>query len=137
MQPMHTPEDSATLPAERTRATSILKTIFSVDFHLAGDGAPAANSVALALSADGTISRALAMHALKSALSRMRTRDKENAQRPLEMLAASFVRAQATSTTETTFLDFWKDMCVLFGTKFPDYHQISNLNGVLKLLNTC
>lgn len=124
---MHAPADSTALPADHTKATATLKTIFSVDFHLAGDGAPSENSVGLALSADRSVSRALAMHALKSALSRMRTRDKDSGQGPLEMLSASFVRAQAASaqaasaraasaqaaSADATFVGFWMDMYVL------------------------
>ena len=111
MQPIHAPQDSVALPADRTQATSALKAVFSVEFHVAGDSVSPGNSVALSLSADGTMSRALAMHTLKSALTRMRSREKNSGQGPLEMLAASFARTQAASSADTEFLGFWMDMC--------------------------
>lgn len=113
MQPLHAPQDSVAIPADRTQATSTLKAIFGVEFHPVGDGAPTSDSVPLTMSADGTMSRALAMHALKSALTRMRARGKNSGQGPLEMLSASFARAQTVSDADATFVAFWMDMCAL------------------------
>lgn len=122
---MHAPADSAAIPADRTQATSTLKAIFGVDFHVAGEAPSATQSVALTLSVDGTVSRALAMHALKAALTRMRMNNSQSGQGPLESLAASFVRAQAAqkaSDDNSAFVEFWMDMC---GPEFPiDYFLV-------------
>jgi hypothetical protein len=130
---MHAPKDSIELPTSRKEATAALKTIFGVDFHLSGDDAPAASSVAVPLSADGSISRALAMHTLKSALSRLRAHATNGSQGPLELLAASFVRAHAAEASDAVFVSFWKDMCALASPDHVTPALVAHFSSILEL----